>query len=77
MSEDTGIVIMLKETNDLLRNIIGVCTDIKYELVNERLRKERERTWTATAIPEKHHLQYIHLGTGGGVSIIVPDMEEK
>ena len=31
----------LQETNGLLRNLIGVCTDIKFELVNARLERER------------------------------------
>jgi hypothetical protein len=68
---------LLKETNNLLRSLIGICTEIKFELVNERQRKERERTVTSTAIPEHHHLQNIDLGTAGIISIVVPDWEEK
>ena len=34
---------MWQEQMSLLGHLIGVCTDIKFELVNERLRRDQER----------------------------------
>ena len=34
---------MWQEQMSLMGHLIGVCTDIKFELVNERLRRDQER----------------------------------
>ena len=34
---------LMQEQMSLMGHLIGVCTDIKFELVNERLRRDQER----------------------------------
>ena len=65
-----------KRTNELLQNLIGICTDIKFEMVNERLKRDAEKSWSSAPKGEMMRVKEhpVDLGTGGTFKIIVPDI---
>ena len=80
MNED--ILKEQKATNDLLRHLIGVCTDIKFELVNARLMRERAtqqapiNKTSETFYPDSENKVVntpVDLGTGGTFRIRLRD----